>query len=145
MNVERNHAKVIGWLISNNQMEIKIGYIEHKVVGHEILHQKSGILEDPEHNIITFVGSNNESQSGWLHNSEKFKVFFSWEGNYYDSIKEDIEEFDDLWNNRASKTRVIPFPEAVKHDLINVYKKGVYPIEDLLLEVEGVYEPNPGI
>jgi len=139
---KKNHAKVIGWLISNNQMEIKVGFIEHKVVGHEILHQKLGILEDPENNMITFVGSNNESQSGWLHNSEKFKVFFSWEENYQDSIKEDIAEFDDLWNNRASKTRVVPFPDAVKQDLINVYKRGAYPIDDLLLKVEGVCEPN---
>jgi len=138
---KKNHAKVIGWLISNNQMEIKIGYIERKVVGTEILHQKLGILEDSEKNIITFVGSNNESQSGWLYNSEKFKVFLSWEGNYLDSIKEDIAEFDDLWNNHASKTRVIPFPEAIKQHLINIYKKGCSSIDDLLLDVEGVYEP----
>lgn len=141
---KNNHAKVIGWLLSNNQMEIKVGFIEHKVVGYEILHQKLGILEDPENNIITFVGSNNESKSGWLHNSEKFKVFFGWEQNYQDSIKEDITEFDDLWNNRAKKTRVVPFPEAVKQDLINVYRKGFFPIEDLLMEVEGVCEPNHG-
>jgi superfamily II DNA or RNA helicase len=139
---KKNHAKVIGWLISNNQMEIKIGFIEKKVVGHEILHQKLGILEDPENNIITFVGSNNESKSGWLHNSEKFKVFFSWEKNYQDSIVEDITEFNDLWNNRAKKTRVIPFPEAVKQDLIKIYKKEFYPLEDLLLAVDGVCETD---
>ena len=139
---KKNHAKVIGWLISNNQMEIKIGFIENKVVGHEILHQKLGILEDPDNNIITFVGSNNESKSGWLHNSEKFKVFFSWEKNYQDSITEDIKEFNDLWNNRAKKTRVIPFPEAVKQDLIKIYKKEFYPLEDLLLAVDGVCETD---
>ena len=139
---KKNHAKVIGWLISNNQMEIKVGFIGKKVAGHEILHQKLGILEDSDKNTITFVGSNNESRSGWLHNSEKFKVFFSWEENYQDSIKEDIAEFDDLWNNRAKKTRVVPFPEAVKQDLINVYKKGFYPIDDLLWEIDGVYETD---
>nr|WP_319375812.1 DEAD/DEAH box helicase family protein [uncultured Methanoregula sp.] len=139
---KRNHAKVIGWLISNNLMEIKVGFIENKVVGHEILHQKLGILEDPEKNIITFVGSNNESKSGWLHNSEKFKVFFSWEEPYHDSIKEDIDEFNDLWNNRAKKTRVIPFPEAIKQNLINTYKNGIYPIDDLLVGVEGVCDSD---
>lgn len=25
---KKNHAKVLGWLISNNQMEIKVGFIE---------------------------------------------------------------------------------------------------------------------
>jgi len=139
---KRNHAKVIGWLISNNQMEIKIGFIENKIIGHEILHQKLGILEDPDKNIISFVGSNNESKSGWLHNSEKFKVFFSWEEHYHDSIKEDIDEFDDLWNNRAKKTRVIPFPEAVKQNLINIYKNGIYLLDELLEGVEGVCDPD---
>jgi superfamily II DNA or RNA helicase len=139
---KKNHAKVIGWLISNNQMDVKIGFIGKKIVGHEILHQKLGILEDSDNNIVTFVGSNNESGSGWLHNSEKFKVFFSWENNYLDSIKEDIAEFDELWNNRAKKTRVIPFPEAVKQDLISIYKKGFYPIDDLLWEINHVYEPD---
>ena len=135
----KNHAKVIGWLLSNNQLEIRIGYIEKKVTGSEILHQKIGILDDNEKNIIAFVGSNNESKSGWLHNSEKFKVFFSWEENYLDSINEDIAEFEDLWNNRAGKTRVIPFPDAVKENLINVYRMGSYSIEDLLADVEGVF------
>jgi superfamily II DNA or RNA helicase len=139
---KKNHAKVIGWLISNNQMEIKIGYIENKIIGHEILHQKLGILEDNETNIITFVGSNNESKFGWLHNSEKFKVFFSWEKNYLDSINEDIAEFDELWNDRARKTRVVPFPDAVKQNLIKVYKKGFYSIEDLLEDVEGICDNN---
>ncbi len=137
-----NHAKVIGWLISNNQMEIKVGFIERKVIGHEILHQKLGILEDSEHNILTFVGSNNESKSGWLHNSEKFKVFFSWEENFKDSIRDDIEEFEDLWYNRAKKTRVVPFPEAVKQNLINVYKKEFYPLEDLLNAIDGIHETD---
>lgn len=140
----QNHAKVIGWLISNNQMEIKVGYIENRGFGHEILHQKLGILEDSENNVVTFVGSNNESQYGWLYNSEKFKVFYSWEKNYLDSIKEDITDFDELWNNRAKKTRVIPFPEAIKQELINVYKKEFYPIDDLLGRIEGVYESAQG-
>jgi superfamily II DNA or RNA helicase len=139
---KKNHAKVIGWLISNNQMEIKVGFIEKRVTGREILHQKLGILDDSEKNIITFVGSNNESKSGWLHNSEKFKVFFSWERYYQDSIKEDIAEFDDLWNNRATKTRVIPFPDAVKENLINIYNKDFYPLEDLLERIDSISELN---
>lgn len=138
----KNHAKVIGWLLSNNQMEIKVGFIEKKSIGYEILHQKLGILEDSEGNLITFVGSNNESRAGWLYNSEKFKVFFSWENTYTDSIEEDIREFDKLWNNQSSKTRVIPFPDAVKKNIINIYKKSPYTINDLLEELEAVHETN---
>lgn len=139
-----NHAKVIGWLLSNKQMEIKVGFIEKKSIGYEILHQKLGILEDSEGNIITFVGSNNESRAGWLYNSEKFKVFFNWEDTYKDSIDEDIIEFDELWNDRSSKTRVIPFPDAVKQNLINAYKNGSYMINEILTELDAVHETDYG-
>jgi len=137
---QKNHARVLGWLISNNQMEIRIGYIEKKFFGNEIFHQKLGILKDPDGNIVTFVGSNNESAYGWVYNSEKFKAFFSWENNYSDAIREDIEEFEELWNNRCKKTRVIPFPDAVEQYIIRIFQRSSYQIDEILSEIEGVHE-----
>src|SRR5690606_22272750 len=141
---KKNHARVLGWLISNNQMEIKIGYIEEKFSGKEIFHQKIGILKDTDGNIVTFVGSNNESAYGWIYNSEKFKAFLSWENNYIDAIREDIEEFEELWYNRAKKTRVVPFPDAVKQNLIHKFQKSRYNLDELLSEVDSVHEGNSG-
>ncbi len=137
---KKNHAQILGWLIARKQMEIKIGYIEKKTLQTAIFHQKMGIFQDSDGNIITFVGSNNESASGWLHNSEKFKVFFNWENTYLESINEDIDEFNELWNNAAKKTKVIPFPDAVRQHLIKMAPKGVYEIDELLNEIE---QPTP--
>lgn len=119
----KNHLKVIGWLIAHGNLEIKIGYIKNKLSGNEILHQKVGILQDFDGNIITFSGSNNESVGGWLLNSEKFKVFFSWEEGNQNYINQDIQDFSELWNNSSPKTDVFTFPEAVKNHLIEIAPK----------------------
>ncbi|KKF99590.1 DEAD/DEAH box helicase family protein [Methanosarcina mazei] len=133
---EKNHAKVLGWLIANNYLEIKVGYIENKISGNEILHQKVGIIEDKNGNKISFSGSNNESAYGWEYNSEKFKVFFSWETNNDGFIREDINDFEDLWNDESKKTRVIPFPEAVKKHLIDISPKSDLEFENLVSEID---------
>jgi superfamily II DNA or RNA helicase len=133
---KQNHAQILGWLIARKQLEIKIGYIEKENSHPAIFHQKMGILQDNNENLITFVGSNNESASGWLHNSEKFKVFFNWESLDLDSINEDIDEFNVLWGNTAKKTRVIPFPDAARQHLIKIAPKGVYEVDELLNVIE---------
>jgi len=131
----KNHVKVLGWLIANNYLEIKIGYIKDKTIGNEILHQKVGIFYDSEDNIISFSGSNNESAHGWYYNSEKFKVFFSWELNNNDFITQDIEDFEELWDNKALKTKVISFPEAVKNHLIEISPIEYIDVEKLLEKI----------
>lgn len=134
----KNHVKILGWLIANNYLEIKIGYIKDKTIGNEILHQKVGIFYDLENNIISFSGSNNESAHGWYYNSEKFKVFFSWELNNNDFIAQDIEDFEELWNNKALKTKVISFPEAVKNHLIEISPIEYIDVEKLLEKINGI-------
>jgi len=127
-----NHAKVLGWMIANNYLEIKIGYIEDQIVGNEILHQKVGILSDLDGNIISFSGSNNESAHGWVYNSEKFKVFFDWESNNDEYIQQDLDDFEELWMNKAPKTKVISFPEAVSKFLIDISPTEFIEIENIL-------------
>ncbi|WP_424353440.1 DEAD/DEAH box helicase family protein [Methanosarcina mazei] len=133
---KKNHAKVLGWLIANNYLEIKVGYIENKISGNEILHQKVGVIEDKDGNKISFSGSNNESAYGWEYNSEKFKVFFSWETNNDEFIREDVNDFEELWNDESKKTRVVPFPEAIKKHLIDISPKSEFEFENLVYEIE---------
>lgn len=135
--IAQNHAKILGWLIANKILEVKIGYIPCRQVGHDILHQKVGIMEDRDGKILSFSGSNNESAQGWQFNSEKFKVFFSWEGNET-FIRDDIADFEELWENRAQKTRVIPFPAAAREHLISIAPQDTQDLENILEEVTGM-------
>jgi len=130
-----NHAKVLGWLIAHDYLEVKIGYVKQKLTGNEILHQKIGILTDRDGNTLSFSGSNNESMHGWAYNSEKFKVFFSWEANNDAFISQDLEDFEELWNNKSTKTEVIPFPEAVRKEVISIAKREPIDIDALLMNI----------
>ncbi len=132
---KRNHIRLLGWLIAYGYLEVKIGYIKERWIGNEILHQKIGILADKENNILSFSGSNNESAYGWAYNSEKFKVFFSWEMNNNEFIAQDIEDFKDLWNNQSIKTEVISFPEAVKQRVISIAEREPIDIDMLLKNI----------
>jgi superfamily II DNA or RNA helicase len=130
-----DHSKVLGWLIAHDYLEVKIGYVKQRLTGNEILHQKIGILTDGEGNILSFSGSNNESLHGWAYNSEKFKAFFSWEMNNDAFISQDLEDFEELWDNRSMKTEVIPFPEAVRKKVISIAKREPIDIDALLKNI----------
>ena len=57
------------------QLEIKIALTEN---GNGIFHEKLGIVHYANEDIISFVGSINETGSGWTKNFENFKVFCNW-------------------------------------------------------------------
>ncbi len=132
----KDHAAVLGWMIANGFLEIKVGYIKNPLTSNDILHQKVGILKDLDGNILTFSGSNNESAGGWIFNSEKFKVFCDWEEGSEDYINQDIEDFQELWNNDSSKTGVISFPEAAKRKLISIAPKKERELKKILEKIK---------
>jgi len=107
-------AKVLGYMLKNNILEIKIA----DLTGLGIFHPKTGIFWDGENNSISFSGSENETARGWEKNAEEFKVFKKWEPvqeEYYDG---DLDEFNSLWNNLVRDVKVYDFPDAIKHQLI---------------------------
>ncbi|TQQ85108.1 DEAD/DEAH box helicase [Peptacetobacter hominis] len=126
---KRDHVKALGWMLANNKLDIKIAIIKknghvydrEEIEKSGIMHQKVGILYDNEENIISFSGSNNESASGWIGNTEEFKVFCSWKG-VEEYIYEDIKKFDSFWNDDRPDIEIKDIPSAINEHLITVSK-----------------------
>ncbi|MDP4085093.1 MAG: DEAD/DEAH box helicase family protein [Bacillota bacterium] len=108
---------VITNLIAANRLIIKIAYIPCG----GIYHEKIGFLKDSEANKVCFIGSQNETYSGYNLNLESAVVLTSWTGDSED-IAEQESYFEDLWNNRVQGLKVFSFPEAVMRSLFNKYK-----------------------
>lgn len=112
----RNHVAMLGWMIKNGTLEIKIA-----VVSKGIFHPKIGILED-SYNKLSFSGSENETAAGWLHNDEAFHVFKSW-GSEVDHLNGDLHVFESLWKGRGRKTTVYSISKAFEKKLIQIAPK----------------------
>ena len=118
--IQLNRIKLLAWMVDNDYLDIKVGIVKDSLgyLG-GILHEKTGILSDGSDTIV-FTGSNNETKAAMSSrgrgNIEKFKVFLSWEDSKF--MDEDIEEFDEYWNNYNPYLEVIDIPEAAKNGLI---------------------------
>jgi len=111
--LKKDHIKILGWMIKNNLLEIKIAVVKNGVE-----HQKIGILEDLNGNKISFSGSDNETVKGWLHNDEQFHVFCDWKEGDREHLLPDIDRFNCLWLDNGRRVRVYSVSDAFKMDLI---------------------------
>jgi len=101
------HISLLGWLLKTEKLEIKIA-----VTQKGIEHKKLGILEDSENNLITFMGSDNETAGGWLHNDERFHVYLGWQEEIKEHFDSDVKCFDKLWRDKGNKVRVYEVSDA---------------------------------
>lgn len=144
-----DHVQALGWMIANKKLEIKVAIVygedelpldENSIEKEGIFHQKVGILEDEEGNMISFSGSDNESASGWESHIEEFKVFRSWGDVEKEYLDADLKKFEKFWDGHPKRTKVIDVPTAVKEKLI---EKAPENIEILNLEKWQKRKPEP--
>ena len=110
---------VICNMLCEGLMTIKIGY---RPLG--IFHEKFGIFVDEDDNMVYFNGSLNETKRAHVYNQESIRVNTSWESESTKAfIVHEKEYFDRLWNNQEENVFVIDFPDAVKNELFNNYKR----------------------
>lgn len=107
-------------LIAAGLLQIKVAYIPEG----GIYHEKIGFFRDSENNIVCFIGSVNETYSGYKKNLESISLIKSWDS---EEDKKEIQEqqkyFNDLWNDNNKSVRTYIFPEAAERKLINRFKK----------------------
>ena len=125
----------LAYFIAKGTVEIKIAF---KTQG--IFHDKCGIMEDQNGNIICFRGSNNETEAAIQVNYETLQLTCSWldsENFYLKGIQQSKDEFDALWNNEKEGLVVLPADEVIIKNILK-YNKGKVIVEETLLEKDAV-------
>lgn len=129
--IKKDHFDALAWMIQNDLLEIKIVDMydkNHQIMDENlqkksgIFHMKIGIFED-ENDAISFSGSVNESEIGWLHSIEEFKVFKSWEPGQEGFVRDDQQTFEKFWHGLAKRAKTYDLPDAIKQDIIKVAPK----------------------
>ena len=100
-------------------MLIKEGILDIKIVWKKtgMYHDKLAVLDDYSGNRVAFVGSANETGSGYNDNYEKIRVYKSWtdtEGR----IDDEINEFLSIWNDNNEFLKVFDFSEAFEKKVL---------------------------
>ena len=114
----RNHVQLLGWMISNEFLEIRIGVNKNgdEYFPDGILHSKRGLLYDDVEDCILFTGSVNETAAGWAKNIEDLRIDKSW--RFDEVINRLSQNFDDLWEGKIKDLEIFDVPEASKKELI---------------------------
>ena len=130
--VVKDHVKLLGWMIANNFLEIKIGIPlkDGKIYPYGMLHSRIGLLYDENEDCIMFQGANSEILRDWSTSIEQFSVFKSWKENEW--IIDAKEDFEELWNGQNENLMVLDVPDAIKNNLINIAPGSKEELENLL-------------
>jgi len=125
----RDHVRALGWLIAKGHLDIKIAIVTDNygqlldydtALRKGIFHQKVGIFEDEDGNLISFSGSVNESATAWEDNIEEFKVFRSWIHGELEHLASDNRKFEKYWNGQTKRLKIHDVPTAVREKLIEI-------------------------
>lgn len=125
----RDHVMALGWLIAKGHLDIKIAIVTDNygqpldydtALRKGIFHQKVGIFEDEDGNLISFSGSVNETATAWEDNVEEFKVFRSWISGELDHLASDNRKFSKYWNGQTNRLKIHDVPTAVREKLIEI-------------------------
>lgn len=113
---------LLATLIADGIMDIRIAYTEDKC-GIGMYHEKMGLIEDSEGNIVAFSGSMNESATAMSINYETIDVFRSWgDANEAERVKLKESAFYSIWNDCEPNIHVLEFP-SISKTLIEKYKR----------------------
>ena len=109
-------------LVADGILDIRIAYtIDRSGMG--MYHEKMGIIEDDEGNVIAFSGSNNESATAMSINYETMDVFRNWgDSSEKERVQLKCNAFHSIWNNNEPNIEVMEF-ENITKALIEKYRR----------------------
>lgn len=118
-NFNDSRLALLAELIARGVLDIRIAVT--KTLGD--YHDKLGILEDFEGNKVAFYGSANSSKNGYRDNYDKIRVVKSWIDGQKDSVDDEVEEFDSLWNGTNKFVEVYEYKESARKHLLQVMER----------------------
>ncbi|MDD4623794.1 MAG: DEAD/DEAH box helicase family protein [Bacilli bacterium] len=136
--IEEERLNYIATLIADNRLDIKIAVMDD----YGAYHEKFGLVEDIDGNMIMFTGSMNETNSGQQANFESFVVFKSWVENERDFLKEYVYNFENLWENKTNKLIIKTFPEAVRTKILEFRKTSYVKEKEINIDFNLIEEGN---
>lgn len=104
-------------LVSRGILDVKVASVKNDF---GIYHDKLGILTDKVGNNVVFYGSPNSSANAYLNNYEKIRVVRDWIQGEGEAVRDEISEFDSMWENRNPYLEVFDFMESVKECILVV-------------------------
>lgn len=109
--------EALAWLVSHDILSIKVA-----IRRQGLFHEKVGVVTDESGDKLVFSGSANESNNALLpdYNFESINVFQSWREELRDHWEPHVAKFERLWENEATNTAVIEFPEAARKKLVSI-------------------------
>ena len=113
---------LLACLIAQGILDIRIAYTEGKN-GIGMYHEKMGLIEDADGNIVAFSGSMNESATAMSINYETIDVFRNWgDDNEKERVLLKQNAFQSIWTDSEPNIKVVEFP-SISEALINKYKR----------------------
>lgn len=128
-----HRLEVLGWMLREGRLEIKVGVPTDKLgrplsraQSEAYFHAKYGVFTDAEGQRVAFLGSNNETGSGHVVNHESFAVYTDWESPGY--VDDTVAKFARRWRGDFDDPfTVVDLPEAVAERLIARVKHAAPP------------------
>jgi superfamily II DNA or RNA helicase len=119
---EEQRLNILANLIKDGSLNIKIAFTKN-ISGLGLYHEKMGIANDFDGNVIAFSGSLNESQTAFKANYEAIDVFCSWKNqDQLSRVNLKVNAFNTIWDNNEPNMVTMEFPE-VKEEIIKKYLK----------------------
>jgi DNA phosphorothioation system restriction enzyme len=113
---------LLACLIAQGVLDIRIAYTEGKN-GIGMYHEKMGLIEDADGNIVAFSGSMNESATAMSINYETIDVFRNWgDENEKERVLLKQNAFQSIWTDSEPNIKVVEFPR-ISQALIDKYKR----------------------
>jgi len=128
---KRQELSFLATLIHTSVLDIKLIFFE---AGKGIFHDKSGYFKDCKGNLLSFMGSANESSNAFSGegNFERISVFSSWRDTDARRCKSTETYVDNLWEGNIRGLGVFDFPDVAKEFLVQFSKQNLNGLDQVI-------------